>query len=125
MIPKILWLTGSAIFLILGTWHLWYTFFTTKFNPRNKPVIEEMKNTSPELTRRTTIWKAWIGFNGSHSAGAIFFGLILASAVLIIFLRDWGTSVVAGLVIPVTVLITFIVLKIIGESFNLMRARDT
>src|SRR5207248_5346883 len=51
---------------------------------------------------------------------AIFLGLILASAVLIIFLRDWGTSVVAGLVIPVTVLITFIVLKIIGESFNLM-----
>jgi CzcA family heavy metal efflux pump len=51
---------------------------------------------------------------------AILLGLILASAVLIIFLRDWGTSVVAGLVIPVTVLITFIVLKIIGESFNLM-----
>ena len=51
---------------------------------------------------------------------AIFLGLILASAVLILFLRDWGTSVVAGLVIPVTVLITFIVLKIIGQSFNLM-----
>src|SRR5438552_15358968 len=51
---------------------------------------------------------------------AILLGLILASAVLIIFLRDWGTSVVAGLVIPVTVLITFIVLKMIGQSFNLM-----
>src|SRR5204863_691401 len=31
-----------------------------------------------------------------------------------------GTSVVAGLVIPVTVLITFVVLKILGQSFNLM-----
>jgi CzcA family heavy metal efflux pump len=51
---------------------------------------------------------------------AIFLGLILASAVLILFLQDWGTSVVAGLVIPVTVLITFIVLKLIGQSFNLM-----
>jgi hypothetical protein len=76
MIPKILWLTGSAIFFILGTWHLWYTFFTPRFNPRNKTVIEEMKNTSPELTRRTTMWKAWIGFNGSHSAGAIFLGMV-------------------------------------------------
>jgi hypothetical protein len=75
MIPKILWITGSAIFFILGTWHLWYTFFTTKFNPRNKTVIEEMKNTSPVLTRDTTIWKAWIGFNASHSAGAIFLGM--------------------------------------------------
>jgi multidrug efflux pump subunit AcrB len=35
-------------------------------------------------------------------------------------LRDWGTSLVAGLVIPVTLLITFIVLKATGQSFNLM-----
>ena len=27
------------------------------------------------------------------------------------FLRDWGTSLVAGLVIPVTVMATFIALK--------------
>jgi len=36
------------------------------------------------------------------------------------FLRDWGTSLVAGLVIPATLLITFIVLKLTGQSFNLM-----
>ena len=51
---------------------------------------------------------------------AILIGLILASAVMVLFLRDWGTSVVAALVIPVTVLVTFIVLKMLGESFNLM-----
>ncbi len=50
----------------------------------------------------------------------VLIGLILASIVLVIFLGDWGTSVVAGLVIPVTLLITFIVLKLLGESFNLM-----
>ena len=32
MVAKILWLSGSAIFLILGTLHLYYTFFTNKFN---------------------------------------------------------------------------------------------
>ena len=51
---------------------------------------------------------------------AILLGLILASIILVIFLRDWGTSIVAGLVIPVTVAVTFIALKLLGESFNLM-----
>ena len=51
---------------------------------------------------------------------AIIIGLILASAIMVLFLRDWGTSAVAALVIPVTVLVTFIVLKVLGESFNLM-----
>src|SRR5437660_7192139 len=51
---------------------------------------------------------------------AILLGLILASVILVVFLRDWGTSVVAGLVIPVTVMVTFIALKLLGESFNLM-----
>jgi multidrug efflux pump subunit AcrB len=39
---------------------------------------------------------------------------------MVLFLRDWGTSLVAGLVIPATLAITFIVLRILGESFNLM-----
>jgi len=51
---------------------------------------------------------------------AILLGLILASIILVLFLRDWGTSIVAGLVIPVTLMVTFIVLKILGQSFNLM-----
>jgi len=51
---------------------------------------------------------------------AILIGLVLASIILVVFLHDWGTSVVAGLVIPVTILITFVVLKLLNESFNLM-----
>jgi multidrug efflux pump subunit AcrB len=51
---------------------------------------------------------------------AILLGLILASIILVVFLRDWGTSLVAGLVIPVTVSVTFIALKVMGETFNLM-----
>ncbi len=51
---------------------------------------------------------------------AILLGVVLASIILVVFLHDWGTSVVAGLVIPVTILVTFVVLKLIGESFNLM-----
>ena len=51
---------------------------------------------------------------------AILLGLILASIILVVFLRDWGTSLVAGLVIPVTVMVTFIALKVMGETFDLM-----
>jgi multidrug efflux pump subunit AcrB len=51
---------------------------------------------------------------------AILIGLILASIILVVFLRDWGTSLVAGLVIPVTVMVTFIALKLMGQTFNLM-----
>src|ERR1019366_6401459 len=35
-------------------------------------------------------------------------------------LRDWGTALVAGLVIPVTVMVTFIALKVMGQTFDLM-----
>src|SRR6266568_4998845 len=51
---------------------------------------------------------------------AIFIGLILACIILFLFLRDWTSSLIAGLVIPVTVAITVLALWAIGQSFNLM-----
>jgi CzcA family heavy metal efflux pump len=51
---------------------------------------------------------------------AVLLGIILASAILVLFLHDWGSSLVAGLVIPVTLTATFIALKVVGQSFNLM-----
>src|SRR5579864_95677 len=51
---------------------------------------------------------------------AILLGLLLSGIVVVAFLRDWGTSAVAGLVIPATIMVTFIVLKILGQTFNLM-----
>jgi CzcA family heavy metal efflux pump len=51
---------------------------------------------------------------------AILLGLVLASLIMVLFLRDWGTSLVAGLVIPATIGVTFIMLRVMGESFNLM-----
>ena len=51
---------------------------------------------------------------------AILLGLILSAIVVVVFLRDWGSSLVGALVIPLTILITFIVLKLLGQTFNLM-----
>ncbi|MGB8260212.1 MAG: efflux RND transporter permease subunit, partial [Terracidiphilus sp.] len=51
---------------------------------------------------------------------AILIGLILTCIILFLFLRDWTSSLIAGLVIPVTIAVTVLVLKTIGQSFNLM-----
>lgn len=51
---------------------------------------------------------------------AILIGLVLAAIILVLFLRDWGTSIVAGLVIPATVAVTLIALRGLNQSFNLM-----
>jgi CzcA family heavy metal efflux pump len=51
---------------------------------------------------------------------AILIGLVLACVILFLFLRDWSASLVAGLVIPVTVAITILFLWVSGQSFDLM-----
>src|SRR5258707_7400915 len=51
---------------------------------------------------------------------AVLIGVLLSLAILILFLRDWGASIIAGLVIPTTLLLTCIALKAFGQSFNLM-----
>jgi CzcA family heavy metal efflux pump len=51
---------------------------------------------------------------------AIIIGLLLAGFVIWLFLRDWGTAVMTGLVVPVTMFVTFIAMKLLGQSFNLM-----
>jgi hypothetical protein len=75
VLEQILLIVGAAIFGLLGTAHLGYTFFTDKFHTRDSAVGEAMKNTSPVLTGRTTVWRAWIGFNASHSLGAMTFAV--------------------------------------------------
>jgi CzcA family heavy metal efflux pump len=51
---------------------------------------------------------------------AILIGLLLSVIILYAFLRNWGTTVVAITVIPVTVLVTFLAMWLVGLSFDLM-----
>src|SRR3989441_5312329 len=51
---------------------------------------------------------------------AIVIGLLLAALIIWLFLRDWGTALMTGLVVPVTMFVTFIAMKLVGQSFNLM-----
>ena len=51
---------------------------------------------------------------------AIVFGLLLSVVIIFLFLKNWNTTLVATVVIPVTVLITLIAMRLFGLSFNLM-----
>jgi len=84
--------------------------------------IESIRKTLPPGIRIEPFYDQSIIVGDSIKSvrDAILLGLILASIILVVFLRDWGTSLVAGLVIPVTVMITFIALKAMGETFDLM-----
>jgi len=51
---------------------------------------------------------------------SIIVGLLLSVVILYAFLRNWGTTFVAILVIPVTVLVTFLAMWLARLSFDLM-----
>ena len=84
--------------------------------------IEEIRPTLPPGVRIEPFYDQSTIVHESIASvrDAVLLGLLLSSIILVLFLRDWGTSLVAGLVIPATLLITFIVLRLTGQSFNLM-----
>jgi hypothetical protein len=66
-----------------------------------------MNNVSPKISDQTTMWRAWVGFNASHSMGAILFGLIYGylsvfEADLLfgsVYLLTVGIAMLSGLVL--------------------------
>jgi hypothetical protein len=85
------WLVAAsaATLLALGLMHLVFTFHGRRFHPRDAAVQTAMQQTTPLITRDTTMWKAWIGFNASHSYGAMLFGLVWG------YLALWQPGVLA------------------------------
>jgi hypothetical protein len=67
---------SAAIVLLLGALHLLYTFHGPKLMPRDPELRTRMQQVAPVITRQTTMWKAWVGFNASHSFGLILFGAL-------------------------------------------------
>ena len=51
---------------------------------------------------------------------AILVGGLLAVIVLLIFLRDWRLTLVASVTLPLTVMTTFLVMRWLGETINVM-----
>ena len=77
MVGALLCIAG-LIYGLLGTLHALYTFLDMR-NPRrivpdDPAVITAMQNSKIRLTRgESTMWQGWVGFNLSHSLGALMF----------------------------------------------------
>lgn len=73
---QILYVVGSTVFGLLGFLHLSYTLLTNKFEAYDPSVTEAMKSSSIVLSKEVNLWNAWIGFNASHSLGALLFAAV-------------------------------------------------
>ncbi|MBK8006951.1 MAG: hypothetical protein IPK12_24635 [Gemmatimonadetes bacterium] len=74
--PALLVVGSALVIFTLGALHLLFTFVGTRLHPREAAVRAAMEAAHPVLTRETTMWRTWIGFNASHSYGALLFGLV-------------------------------------------------
>ena len=74
---------AAAIVFTLGVLHIVYTFRGPKLLPRNRELRAQMEQSALVLTRETTVRKAWIGFNASHSLGAMLFGVVYGHLALV------------------------------------------
>jgi len=84
--------------------------------------VERLRRTLPHGVTLTPFYdqSQLVRESISSVRDAILIGLVLACIILFLFLQDWTSSLIAGLVIPVTVSVTILFLWMIGESFNLM-----
>ncbi len=69
-------IVSSGIVFSLGVLHLVYTFWGPKLTPRDPALRARMAEVSPVITKETSMWRVWVGFNASHSMGLILFGVI-------------------------------------------------
>jgi hypothetical protein len=67
---------SAAIILLLGLVHLMYTFRGPNLHPRDPDLTARMMDVSPVIAPETTMWRAWVGFNATHSLGLILFGAL-------------------------------------------------
>lgn len=75
---------GGALFVLLGLTHAVYTLADLhrprRLVPSDPALIAAMAASGVRLARGgTDMWSAWVGFNLSHSVGAVLFGAVAAA----------------------------------------------
>jgi hypothetical protein len=77
-VTELLLIIGGSVFGVLGLLHAVYTFADARrprrLAPDDPAVVEAMRSSGLRLSRGgTTMWRAWLGFNFSHSLGVLLF----------------------------------------------------
>ena len=94
---------GGAVFGVLGTTHAVYTFLDLR-NPRwlvpvDPSVAQAMANSHLRLSGgRTDMWRAWVGFNFSHSLG------LLIVAALAFWAASRASTIPVGIIPALTLI---------------------
>jgi hypothetical protein len=106
---------GGGIFILLGLLHALYTYLDIsrprRLVPQDPAVAQAMAKSNLRLSGSgTTMWRAWVGFNFSHSIGVILFGTVCVGAGCV-----FGTVVV-----PAWILFIFVVIAVIYLSLGLL-----
>ena len=96
---------GSGIFLMLGCFHgilaLRDVSKPRTFTPIDDSVREAMTHVPLALHPKTNLWRAWLGFNLSHSLGLVVFGGGLMSIAIFnpdLFVGNLALQVVANII---------------------------
>jgi hypothetical protein len=80
-LSRYFFLLGALPFVLLGIAHALATPLTPDeskgLSPRDLAYRHSMAEQTLLLTRRTNLWLAWVGFNLSHSLGAVLFGVVV------------------------------------------------
>jgi hypothetical protein len=115
-LSRYLFLAGGLPFVFLGAAHAFVTPIELAkpkgLSPRDPGVAGAMSQTSLLLTRRVDMWRAWVGFNFSHSLGAVAFGVV----VLLIGRSPASFTAEGPIFVPLAVLISGIYL-VLGSKY--------
>jgi hypothetical protein len=102
-ISRYLFLAGAVPYLVLGTAHALATplhpLQRRGLTPRDPRLVEVMTHAELRVTPRTDLWRAWVGFNFSHSLGV----LILGAVVVLIGISPERFARDAGVFVPLAV----------------------
>ena len=126
-LSRYLFLLGALPFVVLGIAHALATPLTVEeskgLSPRDLSFRQSMAEQTVLLTRRTNLWLTWVGFNLSHSLGAVLFGvvvllvgrspatfaanwpafvplaIVVSGAYLVIGLRYWFRTPIVGVIV--------------------------
>ena len=113
-LSRYLFLIGALPFIVFGLLHAAATPLTPAhakgLSPRDPAVRDAMAHDTILLTRRTTVWLAWVGFNLSHSLGLLLVGLV----VVLIGRTSASFQAQAAVFLPLAVVVsaTYVVLGV-------------
>ena len=141
-LSRILFIAGACPFILLGAAHALATPLRVEerkgLSPSDKGLAEQMARATLRLTRRTDLWRAWVGFNLSHSLGAVAFGLLvviagrtrasfategpvfapialaISSTYLVLAVRYWFRTPIVGCALSATLFLASSVLLLLG-----------